>query len=128
MSFEPVSIEQSWLSDADTLDVQIHTAFEFKESTSIDDARSWTANAANMIDVRALSIQITPTIPKTIGFTFPEGSNWIVKSSEENKKETSTSPSRPPASEQEVASKNPNETDTATPPRKFTRMRPREIW
>lgn len=78
--------------------------------------------------VRALPIQLTQTLPKTIGFAFPESPNWNKKEVPEKKESENKEPKDKP--EDVVAEEDDESTDEEqvdapkAPPPKITRMRP----
>lgn len=91
------------------------TPFEFPSevdvsfSAELDDFQQWRA-------IQALPIQISQSLPKTIGFAFPEMPNWNKPESKEESKSE-----KPKAVATKAKDEESNE--QATPPR-ITRMRP----
>lgn len=111
--------EVSFVENADAaLCIDLRDSIEMSEE--FDDFKVWPA-------IRALPIQLTPTLPKTIGFAFPESPNWNKK--EDEKKEPKPKPEKEKAEEVEDEAEDEEageEQDDAPmpPPPKITRMRP----
>ncbi|AMV30742.1 ATP-dependent helicase HepA [Pirellula sp. SH-Sr6A] len=114
-----VELCESWSLGFDQVDAS--TYMPFGATIEFDSAVEVTTSAAlegfqNWKSIQALPIQLGQSLPKTIGFAFPEMPNWNKpdEKKEAPKEKVSNGPTKPP----DQVSQEPGQ------PHKITRMRP----
>ena len=123
-SSDNVEVETAFSALSDKFSIESFNGLAFDPFATIQCADE-DNRLAPFVDVRALSIQLTPTIPRTIGFTFPESPNATllpVEKSSEPKKESNAAVRL--ATDTISSTDQPSDFHRERKPTSITRMRP----